>query len=394
MKRLSRYIGIYLLALGEFMVGTAESIVTGIIGMIAKDTQVPLSLAGQLVTAFSLAFAFGSPLLIAFTARMERKKLLLAALLLFIAGNLLAFVSAGFAVLMASRILLGLSGGVYTVLALAAAANLAPPEKKGSAIGTILMGFSVSLVLGVPAGTMAGDLWGWRSVFLIIAVFSIIAAWAIMAYLPKLPKQDPVPLRAQLATLKNSQVVTALLISFLFVTGYSTVYTYITPLLQSAAGMSTALVSTTLLLAGLASAAGSRIGGFATDKWGIRPTLYVSLLLHATILIAFPFVAQLVIVAMLATMVWIGAVQTTVPAQQYYLITLSPHSSEIALSVNTSVFQLGLAVGAGMGGLIVDRYTAAPLGWVGGATVLLGLFFAWLSFSLGRTAASKPVLSK
>ncbi|MDO3682079.1 transporter [Paenibacillus ehimensis] len=120
----------------------------------------------------------------------------------------------------------------------------------------------------------------------------------------------------------------------------------------------------------------------------------MSLLLHATILIAFPFAAQLVIGAMLATMVWIGAVQTTVPAQQYYLITLSPHSSEIALSVNTSVFQLGLAVGAGMGGLIVDRYTAAPLGWVGGATVLLGLFFAWLSFSLGRTAASKAVLSK
>ncbi|MFB6365552.1 MFS transporter [Paenibacillus elgii] len=390
---MSRYIGIYLLALGEFMVGTAESIVTGIIGMIAKDTQVPLSLAGQLVTGFSLAFAFGSPLLIAFTARMERKKLIVAALLLFIAGNLLAFFSTGFAVLMASRILLGLSGGVYTVVALAVAAYLAPPEKKGSAIGTILMGFSVSLVLGVPAGTMAGDMWGWRSVFLIIAAFGILAVWAIMAYLPKLPKQETVPLRTQLAALKNRRVVTVLLLSFLFLTGYSTVYTYITPLLQSATGMSTALVSTTLLLAGLASAAGSRVGGLAVDKWGIRPTLYVSLLLHAAILIAFPFAAQFVVGAMLATMLWMSAVQTTVPAQQYYLITLSPHSTEIALSANTYVFQLGLAVGAGVGGLIVDRYTASPLGWVGGSIVLLGLFFAWLSFSLDR-ASSKNVLSK
>ncbi|WP_312114655.1 MFS transporter [Brevibacillus reuszeri] len=378
---MSTTILILLLAIGEFMIGTSESIVTGIIGMVAEDTGVSVSLAGQLVSGFSLAFAFGSPLLIAFTAKMERKKLLLFALLLFIAGNFLAFLSPGFSTLMVSRILLGLIGGVYTVVALAQAANMAPPEKKGRAIAVILMGFSVSLVLGVPAGTLLGDAWGWRPIFAIIAAATVIPFVAIWLFMPKQQAQKSVPLRTQLGILKNRRVLLALCISFFFVTGYSTAYTYITPLLQTATGMTTAWVSTTLLLAGVASVAGSRIGGMSTDKWGVKPTLYVCLLAHAVMLFILPLSAQWFVGSIISIMIWIGAVQSTVPAQQYYLITLSPHSSEVALSINTSIFQLGLAIGAGLGGLIVEHSTVLNLGWVSGVLVLIGLCFAWMTFS-------------
>ncbi|QDS36548.1 MFS transporter [Brevibacillus brevis] len=372
---------ILLLALGEFMIGTAESIVTGIIGMIAEDTHVSLSLAGQLVTTFSLAFAFGAPVLIALTAGVERKKLILWTLFSFIVANLLASISPSFSLLMVSRILLGLCGGIYTVVALAQAANMASPEKKGSSIAIILMGFSLSLVLGVPLGTMLGDLWGWRPVFALIAVLTLIPFFAILAYLPKQQGEEAVPLRKQLAALRNKRVIHALFISLFFVTGYSTVYTYTTPLLQSAASMTTAWVSTTLFLAGLASVVGSRIGGASTDKWGIRPTLYVSLLLHAAILLILPLSSQLFTWAIITVMFWVAAVQTTVPAQQYYLITLSPHSSQVALSMNTSVFQLGLAMGAGLGGVIVDHAGIIHISWVGGLLVLVGFGFAWASFA-------------
>ncbi|MCM3145410.1 MFS transporter [Brevibacillus sp. MER 51] len=372
---------ILLLALGEFMIGTAESIVTGIIGMIADDTHVSLSLAGQLVTAFSLAFAFGAPVLIALTAGVERKKLILWTLFSFIAANLLASISPSFSLLMVSRILLGLCGGIYTVVALSQAANMASPEKKGSSIAIILMGFSLSLVLGVPLGTMLGDIWGWRPVFALIAVLTLVPFFAILAYLPKQQGEEAVPLRKQLAALRNKRVIHALFISLFFVTGYSTVYTYITPLLQSTSAMTTAWVSTTLFLAGLASVAGSRIGGVSTDKWGILPTLYVSLLLHAVILLMLPLSSQLFMGAIITVMFWVAAVQTTVPAQQYYLITLSPHSSQVALSMNTSVFQLGLALGAGLGGGIVDHVGIAHISWVGGLLVLVGFGFAWASFA-------------
>ncbi|MBH0331030.1 transporter [Brevibacillus brevis] len=363
------------------MIGTAESIVTGIIGMIADDTHVSLSLTGQLVTAFSLAFAFGAPVLIALTAAVERKKLILWTLFSFIVANLLASISPSFSLLMVSRILLGLCGGIYTVVALAQAANMASPEKKGSSIAIILMGFSLSLVLGVPLGTMLGDIWGWRPVFALIAVLTLVPFFAILAYLPKQQGEEAVPLRKQLAALRNKRVIHALFISLFFVTGYSTVYTYITPLLQSTSAMTTAWVSTTLFLAGLASVAGSRIGGVSTDKWGIRPTLYVSLLLHAVILLFLPLSSQLFTWAIIMVMFWVAAVQTTVPAQQYYLITLSPHSSQVALSMNTSVFQLGLALGAGLGGVIVDHVGIVHISWVGGLLVLVGFGFAWASFA-------------
>lgn len=363
------------------MIGTAESIVTGIIGMIAYDTHVSLSLAGQLVTAFSLAFAFGAPVLIALTAEVERKKLILWTLFSFIVANLLASISPSFSLLMVSRILLGLCGGIYTVVALAQAANMASPEKKGSSIAIILMGFSLSLVLGVPLGTMLGDIWGWRPVFALIAVLTLIPFFTIFVYLPKQQGEEAVPLRKQLGALRNKRVIHALFISLFFVTGYSTVYTYITPLLQSTAAMTTAWVSTALFLAGIASVAGSRIGGVSTDRWGIRPTLYVSLLFHAVILLILPLSSQLSTWAIITVMFWVAAVQTTVPAQQYYLITLSPHSSQVALSMNTSIFQLGLALGAGLGGVIVDHAGIVHIGWVGGLLVLVGFGFAWASFT-------------
>lgn len=385
---MSRTVFIYLLALGEFMVGTSETIITGIIGMIATDTHVSLSLAGQLVTAFSLAFAFGSPLLISLSGRMDRKKLLLLAFALFIAGNLAQAVSPGFPLLMASRILLGLSGGVYTVVALAMSTHLASPEKRGSAIAIVLMGFSVSLVLGVPVGTIAGEYFGWRPVFALIAGLSLIPCLAIGLYLPKITGEATIPLRTQLSALRNARVVYALLLSFFFVTGYSTVYTYITPLLQEAAAMTTALVSTALFLAGIASVAGSRIGGFATDRWGVRSTLFASLAVHILALLLLPLAFQLIVTAMLITFLWIGAVQATVPAQQYYLITLSPESAEIALSVNTSIFQLGIAAGAALGGIVASQNALLHLGWIGGGLVLIGLGFAWLSFFQAKHSSS------
>ncbi|KMZ44947.1 transporter [Bacillus sp. FJAT-27238] len=373
------------------MIGTAESIVTGIIGMIADDTHVSLSLAGQLVTAFSLAFAFGAPVLIALTAGVERKKLILWTLFSFIVANLLASISPSFSLLMVSRILLGLCGGIYTVVALAQAANMASPEKKASSIAIILMGFSLSLVLGVPLGTMLGDIWGWRLVFALIAFLTLVPFFAILAYLPKQQGEEAVSLRKQLAALGNKRVIHALFISLFFVTGYSTVYTYITPLLQSTSAMTTAWVSTTLFLAGLASVAGSRIGGVSTDKWGIRPTLYVSLLLQVVILLILPLSSQLFTWAIITVMFWVAAVQTTVPAQQYYLITLSPHSSQVALSMNTSVFQLGLALGAGLGGVIVDYVGIVHISWVGGLLVLVGFGFAWASFAQEKRQESLRV---
>ncbi|MGN7308806.1 MFS transporter, partial [Bacillus subtilis] len=217
---------IYLLALGATVVGTAESIITGILDMVATDINVSIGLAGQLVSMYSIAYAVGTPILIAITSKTDRKKLLFIALLTFIIGNIIAVLSPNFTILMISRVILGVSAGVFAVVALGIAAQIAPPEKRGSAIGTILMGTSLALVVGLPIGTLIGEYMGWRWIFAILGIITIIPIIAIVKALPKMSGQETIPLSKQLAILKDFKVISGILASLFFITGYSVVSTY------------------------------------------------------------------------------------------------------------------------------------------------------------------------
>lgn len=193
--------------------------------------------------------------------------------------------------LIASRIVLAISTGMYTVVSLNVGASLVPPEKRGSAIGIILMGGSGAMVLGIPFGVLIGEYFGWRYVFAMIAVFSLITALAIYKFIPSSKGEQPVPLSNQLSILKKRKPVIGLLISLLWITGYSAVYTYISPFLQENTGLSVSSVSFMLTVFGISGVFGSYIGGYATDKWGVPKTLFLSLILHVFALFALTWAA-------------------------------------------------------------------------------------------------------
>ncbi|MFF2014694.1 MFS transporter [Paenibacillus sp. NPDC058177] len=379
---------IYLLALGATVVGTAESIITGILDMVAADINVSIGLAGQLVAMYSIAYAVGTPILIALTSKVDRKKLLFIALLIFIIGNVIAVLSPNFTILMISRAILGVSAGVFAVVALGIAAQIAPPEKRGSAIGTILMGTSLALVVGLPLGTLIGEYMGWRWIFAIIGMITIIPIIAIVKAIPKMSGQETIPLSKQLAVLKDFKVISGLLASLFFITGYSVVSTYIAPLLRENAGLNSNTISLVLLGMGLMAVLGARVGGYGADKWGIAPTLIVSLLIHAIALFFLPFAAVTFIGALFILALWMLGAWTTAPAQQFYLVTLTPKSTEIILSLNSSAFHLGVALGAALGGVVVERLTLSSIGWVGGLVVTLATVFAVISIVMGKKEAS------
>ncbi|MFE4709787.1 MFS transporter [Paenibacillus sp. NPDC056722] len=379
---------IYLLALGATVVGTAESIITGILDMVATDINVSIGLAGQLVAMYSIAYAVGTPILIALTSKVDRKKLLFIALLIFIIGNVIAVLSPNFTVLMISRAILGVSAGVFAVVALGIAAQIAPPEKRGSAIGTILMGTSLALVVGLPLGTLIGEYMGWRWIFAILGMITIIPIIAIVKAIPKMTGQETIPLSKQLAVLKDFKVISGLLASLFFITGYSVVSTYIAPLLRENAGLNSNTISLVLLGMGLMAVLGARVGGNGADKWGIAPTLIVSLLIHAIALFFLPFAAVTFIGALFILALWMLGAWTTAPAQQFYLVTLAPKSTEIILSLNSSAFHLGVALGAALGGVVVERLTLSSIGWVGGLVVILATVFAVISIVMGKKEAS------
>ncbi len=313
---------------------------------------------------------------------MKRKRLLLLTFLLFVIGNLIAFASPNFTVLMISRIILAASQGVFTVVALMVGSSLVAPEKQGNAIGIIYMGFSTALVAGTPLGTIIGEFWGWRPVFMLIAALSAIAAIGIAMRMPEVQEQKPVSIRDQLLALRDRRMVSGLMITFFWIAGYQLMFTYIAPFLETAVGMNTTLISTALFVCGLFAVLGSRLGGYGADKWGVGRTLLVSLLLHAAALAALPLAAATMASALIILAVWFGAAWMTTPAQQYYLISLSPEASGLALGLNSSMLQLGMAVGAGAGGWVVNRASLMDLGWVGAASLLLSMIAALYSFSL------------
>jgi DHA1 family putative efflux transporter-like MFS transporter len=378
---------IYVLAIVSFLVGTSEFVIAGILDMVASDIGVSVAAAGQLITVYSLAYALGTPILIALTARMDRRKLMLAALALFFAGNLVTVTTTGYGMLIGARIILAIGTGVFMVVALTVATKIAHPGKQGSAIATVLLGFNLALILGVPLGRVIAGLYDWKLIFTGIGVLSLIAMFVLLLTIPKSEGEAPVPIREQLSLLKNPRISVALSISFFWILGYTILYTYITPFLLTITGMSGRMVSIGLFAFGLASLLGSQVGGYGADKWGIPRTMIGGLLFHSAILFLLTAFSHSSMLVLPLLMLWSFFAWSTGPVQQVYLIGMAPKASGIILSLNTSIVQLGIAVGAVIGGIIVEGISLTAVGWLGGVGVAIGLIPAILSLSMRSRSA-------
>ncbi|WP_338533164.1 MFS transporter [Paenibacillus peoriae] len=385
---------IYVLALAVFLIGTIEYIITGVIEMIAVDLGVSTSEAGLLVTVFALAAAIVAPILIALTINADRKKLLMTTLGVFIASNGLMFVDLAYETVLWIRIIQGASGGIATVVAMAVATRLVEKEKRGNAIGIILMGLSSSLVLGVPMGTFFSEMFGWRVLFVLIGLLSVLPLLIIYKKVPAIKEEEKVTLRMQLSILRNPTILMALVITLFYVGGYSTLFTYITPFLQATSSLSMTEISGVLFLAGICSFVGSRVGGQLADAKGSKFTICLGLILQGATLLLFALAGVNLLVLILVLMIFMLATWSISPAQQLYLVTLAPRNPDIALSVNTSFIQFGFALGSGLGGLVISRTSVLYLNWLGFAAVSIALLLAILLFKKMNSRTKTPIVTK
>ncbi|SFJ49975.1 MFS transporter, DHA1 family, purine base/nucleoside efflux pump [Paenibacillus sp. UNC496MF] len=379
---------IYMLAIVSFLVGTSEFIIAGILDKVADDVGVSVAAAGQLITVFSLAYGFGTPFLMAAAAKADRKRLMLYALAVFVVGNAAAFALPGFGALIASRVVVALSSGVFVVTALTVAAKLAPEEKRGSAIATLVMGFSTALIVGVPLGRLAASVYDWQAVFGGIGLLGLLALLLIAFTIPKTDGELPVPLRDQLRLLKNPKILVGLGITFFWIGGYSITYTYISPFLLEITGMSEKAVSIALFAFGIASLIGSKLGGFGTDRWGYRRTLLAGMALHAAWLVVISFAAQSAALMFPLLMLWSFSAWSSGPTQQYHLISLAPEATSIMLSLNSSAVQLAMAAGAGIGGIVVEGASLTAVTWIGAAGVALAVLLSAAAFGYLRVGTA------
>ncbi|WP_445480521.1 MFS transporter [Lysinibacillus irui] len=383
---MSNTIKIYILAIVSFLVGTSEYIISGILDTIADSLGITLAAAGQLITIFSLVYAIFTPILMGITSSMDRRKLMILSLGLFVIGNILAFILPGYGLFVMARVIMALGAGMVVVTALTIAAKIAPEGKQGSSIATVVMGFTASLIIGVPVGRIISSAFGWKAVFGGIALLGIVAIIIIRATIPLIEGDKSVPLVKQLALLKKRKVAIGLAITFFWLGGYSIAYTYLSPYLLQVSGIGKNYLSGVLLIFGIASLFGSKFGGFSTDRWGVQKTLIGGMLLHIIMLILLSIVTNSYSSVLIVLILWSFAAWSSGPTQQYNLATIEPESSGILLGLNQSVMQLAMAAGAGIGGVFVEKISLSSITWIGalGVTIAIGATLA-----LSRAQSSK-----
>ncbi|MET3293073.1 UNVERIFIED_CONTAM: DHA1 family purine base/nucleoside efflux pump-like MFS transporter [Brevibacillus sp. OAP136] len=378
---------VYMLAIASFVVGMVELIIGGILDQVASQFGISISQAGELITVFSLVFAIASPILLTLTAKIERKALCLWALLVFLFGNIVAYFSPVFSMLMISRIISAASGSLLIILCVTMASSLVKEEFRARAIGVIFMGVSASLVLGIPIGLVIGTHFGWRVIFLLISILTLLTMLGIYAFMDKMEPKPVIPLRQQLRTLKNAKMLSAQLTSLFFLTGHLTLYAYLTPFLQSTLHINATWISLFYFLFGISAVLGGGIGGWTADKWGSKKSILVIVSLFTLILFLLPTVTFSMPLFILVMMIWSALSWALTPAQQSYLIETSPETSDIQQGLNNSALHLGIALGSSIGGFVINEYSVSHNAVVGGLITLLALVCAW--FSITRTTPSK-----
>jgi DHA1 family purine base/nucleoside efflux pump-like MFS transporter len=374
-------------ALGNFAVGTESLVFAGILPSIAHDLHVSVTLAGQLVTIYSLTFAIASPILIALTGKISPRRLLVGAFTLFVVSNILAILAPNFGILALARFLAACGAGIYTPTASAVAVSMVSPEERGRALGIVFTGLAISTVLGVPLGTFIGATFGWRATFIVIALFGLITIGGILTLFRDSVSPQPASLRAWGSLLADRYLLIALVITVLQFIGQFTVYTYIAPLLLHAGNFNEASLSLVLLLYGIAGVIGSSLGGYSVDRWSTIGTVALSLAILALSLGVLPLVAPSIVGAALVIGLWglVGVAFT--PAQQRYLLSIAPQAASVVLALNSSAVFLGTALGAVVGGIVIQNIGTGLVGPAGGLFPVLALVALALSTRIGHAVS-------
>ncbi|MPW37209.1 MFS transporter [Vibrio sp. B1Z05] len=385
-------LALFALTLSAFAIGTTEFVIVGLIPTMAADLHVSLPSAGLLVSLYALGVAIGAPVLTALTGKWNRKHVLLFVMSLFVVGNLLAWQAPTYSTLILARILTGLAHGVFFSIGSTIATSLVPKEKAASAIAIMFTGLTVALVTGVPLGTYIGQVFGWQATFLTVALLGVIALVSSAFLVPNNLKQPSIAkLSAQLTVLTQPRLLLVYAITALGYGGTFTAFTFLAPILEQVSGFHSKAISLIMLVYGVSVAIGNIWGGKMSDKMGPIKALTVIFSGLAIVLIAFSFTAINPITAVITILIWGAFAFGNVPGLQVYAVKLAekytPDAVDVASGLNIAAFNVGIALGAWGGGLIVDQSGLMNTPWIGALVVLVALALTRFSGRLDQQAA-------
>ncbi|SDX13719.1 Predicted arabinose efflux permease, MFS family [Amycolatopsis xylanica] len=358
-----------ILAVGTFILGTDGFVLNGLLPTIAADLHVSESVAGQLTTVFAATYAIGSPLIAAFTGSWDRKRLLGAGLVLFTIGMAGQALGESFTIVAISRVLAALGAAAFQANAYVMASAIAPEARRGQALATVAAGMSVSMVLGVPIGVLAGNLVGWRAVMWGIGALGILVALAVPA-LPSV-RVPTTGLRDRLAVIVRPPIARVLGVTVLAMLATFGVATYLPVIAKDVAAG--AVLAWVLVGNGIGQVIGTTLAGRWTDRFGPDRVRLVSLSGVASALLLLDFaVLSLPSTIVYALLIGGFAGMLMVP-QQHRLFSLAPDAPSVALGLNGSAIYAGGALGSAVGGVVLAWAGPKWLGPVAAVSVLLAL---------------------
>ncbi|QIL19708.1 MFS transporter [Thermomonas sp. HDW16] len=363
---------LFALSMGGFAIGTSEFVIMGLITEMARDLGVTEPQVGHVISAYALGVVVGAPLLAIWGAKRRRRSLLLGFMGFYAVGNLACALAPDYHSLMLARFIDGLPHGAYFGVAALVAAHISPPEQRGTAVGRVMLGLSVALLVGNPLATWLGQVFGWRIAFVLVSLIALatvaMTAWRLPAGMGA-PRTDAL---RELRDFNRAPIWLTLGIGAIGFSGMFAVFSYLTPALLQVTGVGEGFIPFALMAFGVGSIFGTLAGGWLFDRFGFRGAGIV-LVWSMLLLLLFPLAAQSAW-TVLPLVVAVGSMGALGPVLQSHLMDVARDAQTLAAASHHAAFNAANALGPWLGGMAITAgYGWTSTGYVGAATALGGL---------------------
>lgn len=381
-------LAIWILSLGAFAIGMTEFVIMGLLPNIARDLNVTVSDAGQLITGYALSVAIGGPIIVLATYKLPRKNLLILLMAIFIIGNGIGSFAPNYGSLMISRIVAALAHGSFFGIGSLFAANMVAPHKRASAMALMFMGLTLSNIIGVPFGTFIGQLLGWKMTFVVISVLGLFTLIGIIKYVPNQEETQPISIKNELNVLKDLKLWLTLGVTLFGFSSVFAYFTYISQILINVSNIEERWISFVLIIFGVGVTLGNIIGGRLAD-WNLNKTLQIIFVIFPIYIFLMYYIQNYSVLMVVGIFVF-GLIGFSMsPSLQFKSTIVSQDAPMLASTLNQSAFNIGNALGAAIGGVVVSQLGTENLALVAPFLTIIGLIFLILEQALSKKRALK-----